>query len=55
MLCHPERSEAESKDPVALSFVLLRDSSTSLGMTSFRVENFCASSMEISGNLERAT
>jgi hypothetical protein len=30
---HPERSAAESKDPVAVSSVMLRDSSTSLGMT----------------------
>jgi len=30
---HPERSEAESKDPLALSFVVPGDSSTSLGMT----------------------
>ena len=31
--CHPERSEAKSKDPAKLLNVPLRDSSTSLGMT----------------------
>jgi hypothetical protein len=32
--CHPERSEAESKDPVEVSLkVASRDPSTSLGMT----------------------
>jgi hypothetical protein len=30
---HPERSAAESKDPVEISSVVPRDSSTSLGMT----------------------
>ena len=32
-LRHPERSEAESKDPVALPKLMQRDSSTPLGMT----------------------
>ncbi len=31
--CHPERSEAKSKDPAKLANVPRRDSSTSLGMT----------------------
>jgi hypothetical protein len=31
--CHPERSKAESRDPVAERKLLQRDSSTSLGMT----------------------
>src|SRR5207244_8953968 len=31
--CHPERSEAESKDPAELQYGMLGDSSTSLGMT----------------------
>jgi hypothetical protein len=32
--CHPERSEAESKDPVEVTLkVMRRDPSTSLGMT----------------------
>ena len=67
MLCHPERSEAESKDPVALSLGsaagFLRPSlkatasqATSLGMTTLaRLETFCSRSMEISGILEGAT
>src|SRR5436309_3215793 len=33
-VCHPERSEAQSKDPVEVTFkVASRDPSTSLGMT----------------------
>jgi hypothetical protein len=35
MGCHPERSEAESKDPADITEDLQRDSSTSLGMTAF--------------------
>ena len=33
MARHPERSEAQSKDPAAPPFGAPRDSSTSLGMT----------------------
>src|SRR5215471_8811347 len=33
MICHPERSKAESKDPANYLWVLPRDSSTALGMT----------------------
>src|SRR5215467_12304362 len=33
MICHPERSEADSKDPANYLWVSPRDSSTSLGMT----------------------
>src|SRR5215831_18019185 len=33
MICHPERSEAESKDPANYLWVSPRDSSTALGMT----------------------
>src|SRR5438128_5355774 len=36
--CHPERSEAESKDPAELQSVVPRDSSTSLGMTEGRCQ-----------------
>jgi hypothetical protein len=35
LACHPERSEAESRDPVSIAR-LPRGSSTSLGMTAFR-------------------
>ena len=31
--CHPERSAAESKDPVESLYISSRDSSTALGMT----------------------
>src|SRR6476646_9342121 len=33
MLCHPERSEAQSRDPAEKPTGMPRDSSTSLGMT----------------------
>jgi hypothetical protein len=41
---HPERSQAESKDPVEVTFkVLGRDPSTSLGMTVAMTKEFYGS------------
>src|SRR5580765_329626 len=47
MLCHPERSEAQSRNPAEKSTGMSRDSSTSLGMTRKKYHDFRRTSMAL--------
>src|SRR5512132_3093726 len=47
MLCHPERSEAQSRDPAEKPTAMPREPSTSLGMTGKKYHDFWRTRMAL--------